>query len=72
MSRDKRNPMAKARDAWLESDDGKACIDPLTLKAPADARQYLINRLVSAWIAGAEWAERNQPNGGKQPNPKKP
>ena len=55
---DVRSSLAKARDHWLESADGKKCCDPLTLKAPADARQYLENRLVGAWIAGAAWAER--------------
>ena len=60
---DARSPLAKARDEWLESADGKACCDPLTLKAPSDARQYLENRLVGAWIAGAAWAERKQREG---------
>jgi len=59
---DMRSPLAKARDKWLESADGKSCCDPLTLKAPADARQYLENRLVSAWLAGAAWAERQYRN----------
>jgi len=59
---DMRSPLAKALDKWLESADGKSCCNPLTLKAPADARQYLENRLVSAWLAGAAWAERQYRN----------
>ena len=43
---DLRNPLAKARDEWLESQDGKDCCD-------GEARgQYLRNRLEAAFIAG--------------------
>lgn len=55
-SHDLRSPLAKARDAWLESDEGKRCRDAAILSSP-HATQYLENRLVLAFLAGARWAE---------------
>jgi hypothetical protein len=55
MSKDLRSPIAKARDAWLESPEGKRCSE-----GRAEG-QYLENRLVTAFIAGwtaAQLAER--------------
>lgn len=60
---DMRSPLAKARDQWLESADGEKCADPLTLKTSADQRQYLENRLVQAFLAGADWMARQQQKG---------
>jgi hypothetical protein len=50
----KKHPAATERDEWLASDEGKRCTNPTTLRAPADQRQYLENRLTSAFAAG--WA----------------
>lgn len=46
---DLRSPLAKARDAWLESKEGKLCCDGLA------EGKYLENRLVLAFLAGAKW-----------------
>lgn len=50
--RDLRSPMAKARDAWFDSDEGKQCC------AGIASGQYLKNRLEIAFFAGAgvSWA----------------
>lgn len=50
--KDFRNPLAKSRDEWLESEEGKRCSDGQT------EGQYLRNRLEMAFIAG--WAARNK------------
>lgn len=63
---DMRSPLAKARDEWLASAEGEKCSNPLTLKTTADQRQYLENRLVSAFLAGADWMERHK-HGRKRP-----
>jgi hypothetical protein len=56
---DLRNDLAKARDAWFESAEGKRAVDSTTLPN-ANAYTYLRNRLESAFIAG--WnAKENQP-----------
>ena len=44
--KDLRNPLAKARDRWLESKEGIACCE-----CRAEG-QYLRNRLESAFISG--------------------
>ncbi len=51
---DHRSPLAKARDKWLASDEGQACSNPNILKNPSQ-RQFLENRLASAFIAGANF-----------------
>ena len=43
---DLRNSVAKARDAWLDTDVGSACVDG------AASGQYLRNRIERAFIAG--------------------
>ena len=48
----KKHPAATARDQWLDSDNGQRCARPATLYAPADQKQYLENRLTSAFAAG--------------------
>jgi hypothetical protein len=48
--------LAKARDEWLDSDEGKRAADPTTLNAPPSSRQYLENRLRNAFLAGAKAA----------------
>ena len=45
-----KSPLAKARDKWLESDDGKECCKGNT------SGQYLQNRLKKAFLAGAEFS----------------
>lgn len=57
--RDMRNALAKARDEWFDSDEGKSCVDPRTLRAPASQWSYLHNRLERAFIAG--WNARDNP-----------
>lgn len=57
-STDRRSPLARARDDFLQSDEGAKCCDPTTLKAPRDQRQYLENRIARAFLAGAEAAEK--------------
>jgi hypothetical protein len=49
---DLRSPLARARDDFLESDAGQRACDPVTLKAPADQRQYLTHRIEAAFLAG--------------------
>ena len=46
-----KSPLAKARDKWLNSEDGKGCCKGTT------AGQYLQNRLERAFLAGANFSE---------------
>ncbi len=54
-NKDNRSPLAKARDQWLESDAGKMLCNPNILR-DQNQRQFLENRLVMAFIDGANWA----------------
>ncbi len=56
---DRRSHLAKARDEWLASPQGESCMGPVILRSMED-RQYLQNRLVSAFIAGARWQKDHQ------------
>ena len=56
--KDHRSPLAKARDKWLHSDEGKRGLDLSILKA-ASQKRFLKNRLESAFLAGAKWAKEN-------------
>lgn len=47
---------AKAHDKWLESKEGKQCMESGILFSPHH-RQFLENRLMLAFEAGANWAE---------------
>ena len=49
---DMRSPIAKARDAYLESPQGEAACAPETIGAPPANRQYLSNRIEAAFVAG--------------------
>lgn len=49
--------IASARDEWLKSIDGQQSANPLTLGANEHMREYLENRLVSAFEAGVQAAE---------------
>lgn len=53
---DHRNDLAKARDVWLESDEGQKCADGVT------SGYYLHNRLEAAFIAG--WKAREAQGNG--------
>lgn len=53
---DLRNSTAKARDAFIESDEGKQLTDPISLGARPDQRQYLRNRIETAFLAGVKAA----------------
>ncbi len=57
--------LAKARDEWLASDEGKRCCDGCT------DGQYLENRLKLAFIAGVKAAEKliQQPRNAKAVSP---
>lgn len=57
---DLRNSLAKARDDFLKSFQGKACIDPTTLGVDPKQRRYLINRIELAFIAGWNAAKAEQ------------
>jgi len=45
-----KSPLAKARDKWFVSDDGKECCKGQT------SGQYLQNRLERAFLAGAKFS----------------
>lgn len=45
--------IAKARDAWFDSEEGARCASAYTLPKDATADKYLRNRLEAAFIAGA-------------------
>lgn len=50
---DLRSPLAKARDAWLESEEGKRCCNGNA------SGHFLQNRLELAFVAGANWAAQH-------------
>ena len=56
-----KSALAKARDKWLASDEGKKCCE-----GQASGR-FLRNRLVEAFIAG--WDVRERKNGEYPPMP---
>ena len=55
---DLRSPLAKARDKFLESDEGVRAADPISLKAPSEMRQYLRNRIENAFVRGWEAGQK--------------
>lgn len=55
---DQRSPLAKARDAFLDSEAGRDLCDTRNLPATAYS-QYIRNRLEQAFVAG--WEARGQP-----------
>jgi len=51
----------KLSDSWIGwKDEHPQSIDPLTLRAPADQREYLENRLWAAFMAGAKAGATNR------------
>ena len=46
-----KSSLAKARDEWLNSEEGKKCREGTT------SGQYLQNRLVLAFLAGANYSD---------------
>jgi len=62
MTKDHRSDLAKARDAWFESDEGQRCNDPYTLTGAGDYAKYLKNRLERALLAGVKIGERMKQN----------
>lgn len=48
------NPLATARNEYLESEAGMRASDPATLGANDDQRRFLRNRIEAAFIAGWE------------------
>lgn len=64
---DLRNNLAKARDEWLESKEGKSCTDGSSIYLPTGQSQYLRNRIEMAFIAGAEAQRRiHEPDNERQ------
>lgn len=55
--KDLRSPLAKARDKFLESEEGLSITEPSILSNP-DQKQYLINRIQLAFLAGVEAQEK--------------
>ena len=53
-----KSSLAKARDAWLKSKEGKTCCQGQA------SGQYLRNRLVEAFIAGWDTCKLKQKGGG--------
>ena len=56
---DFRNSLAKARDEWMESRDGKQAIEPSILREERLVK-YLRNRIGGAFIAGWNARENQQ------------
>lgn len=57
MSKDLRSPRAKARDTYIQSNEGKTACDASTLGTTAP-NYYLQNRIEAAFLAGMT-AQRN-------------
>jgi len=55
-----KSKLAIERDKWIESAAGKKCFDPKTMGLDAEQEEYLKNRLVCAFLAGAEAGARIQ------------
>ena len=53
-----KSPLAQARDAWFESDEGKGCTNCQSLNIDPQQYRYLRNRLERAFLAGAAAQER--------------
>jgi len=51
-----KSTLAKARDKWLESDEGRKCSEGQT------SGQFLRNRLIEAFKAGWDAHERKKKN----------
>lgn len=56
--RDFRSPLAKARDAYFSTREGELLTHIDILNKP-ELKRFLENRLVCAFIAGADWAAKN-------------
>jgi len=48
-----KSELAIKRDEWFESDEGKGCMDTMSLMMTSKYEQYLKNRLETAFLAGA-------------------
>lgn len=55
---DLRNPTAKARDEWLESEEGKEVMEESILRSESQ-KQFLKNRLERAFLAGVKFGEQS-------------
>lgn len=55
-NKDLRSPLAVARDEYIVGPGLKHC-DPSTLGATSGQRQYLTNRIESAFLAGAKYSD---------------
>ena len=55
---DFRSPLAKARDKFMGSDDGKRLCEPSLLRGTHES-QYLRNRIERAWLLGVEYGEKH-------------
>ena len=54
---DLRSPIARARDLWLASGEGRKLCDPAILRDPSH-KQYLQNRIELAFLAGVAAAQK--------------
>lgn len=54
---DHRSPLARARDDWFESEEGKKALGVTILLNP-EQQEFLKNRLETAFLAGAEVGRR--------------
>lgn len=52
-----QSSVALARDKWIKSKKGEACLNVQILRSPED-RKYLESRLGIAFEAGAYWYEQ--------------
>lgn len=51
---DLRSELAIKRDEWLESEEGKSCLDASGLLLTSKYEQYFRNRIEAAFLAGAK------------------
>lgn len=66
VSLDLRSELARARDEWMTSEEGKRC-------AHGGAwGQYLRNRIELAWVAGAAWGQAHPTHGPGPPPDQRP
>ena len=64
---DFRSPLAKARDKFMESPEGKSLCEPSILFSPHHS-QFLRNRIERAWLLGVECGGKHPcPNAGYEP-----
>jgi hypothetical protein len=67
--KDRRSPLAKARDEFLEHWRGARLCEPDANLSGSNGRVYLMARIIKAWLAGATWGQAHPfPRGGGRTN----